>query len=52
MLRFDNDQEMIIHAMAMRPKYRVLIEGLSEGPSDDQEGIRKVKWPICRRDRD
>ena len=33
-LRFDHDQEMVIHAMAMRPKYRILIEGLSKGPND------------------
>lgn len=30
-LRFDDDREMVIHAMRMRPKYQVLIEGLSEG---------------------
>ena len=30
-LRFDDDREMVIHAMRMRPKYQVLIEGFSEG---------------------
>ena len=30
-LCFDDDGEMVIHAMKMRSKYQVLIEGLSEG---------------------
>ncbi|HMS14228.1 MAG TPA: hypothetical protein PKD80_14095 [Microthrixaceae bacterium] len=30
-LSFDDDREMVIHAMRMRSKYQVLIEGLMEG---------------------
>ena len=30
-LSFDDDREMVIHAMRMRSKYQVLIEGLPEG---------------------
>jgi hypothetical protein len=33
-LSFDDDSEMVIHAMRMRSKYRPLVEGLSEGTSD------------------
>lgn len=30
-LRFDDDREMVIHAMRMRSRYRPLIDGLLEG---------------------